>query len=65
MADTWKKMEIPVNVNDAQEKLKIQIRKGVPDSVRRRVFLSITGAAELKERSPTMYHDILTKLYGM
>ena len=45
-----------------KKKLKLKIRKGIPDSLRGEIWVKISGADKLKKGREKLYNDLLSKI---
>ena len=49
-------------MNKNKKKLKLKIRKGIPDSLRGEIWMKISGADKFKQGRENLYNELITKI---
>ena len=60
----WEDVDIPTHAHDANQKLKILIRKGIPDNCKGVLWRTVTGALSWTIDQPTFYADTQYSVFG-
>jgi hypothetical protein len=60
----WENIDIPTGAHEANQKLKILIRKGIPDNCRGVLWTTVTGSLFFTNESPNFYTETQFSVFG-